>query len=80
MEPGRGPTVETVCPAEHEIRALPNVRRIIVVMIHEPLHFISKGEIKGIKEKTKAVMFDYVIKESKGRRTQLRQTQERRLI
>lgn len=56
MEPGRGPTVETVCPAEHEIRALPNVRRIIVVMIHEPLHFISKGEIKGIKEKTKAVI------------------------
>ena len=66
--------METVCPAE--IRALSNVRRFIVVMIHEPLQFISKGEIKGIKEKTKAVMFDYVIKESKGRRTQLRQTQE----
>jgi hypothetical protein len=25
-------------------------------MIHEPLQFISKGEIKGIKEKTKAVI------------------------
>ena len=69
--------METVCPVEHEIRALPNVRRIIVVMIHEPLQFISKGEkFKGIKEKTKAVIFDDVIKESKGRRTQLRQTQE----